>query len=361
MKICIKIDLHSVTEAVLWLRIMLQSQGIWAWQRTETGPWASGEQNRAGSNLRISFWEHTSSSSPSVRNQAKEAGNQHGWVRICWSNWGKKRRGLGSRSRDTQPGKNRNAIQICRDEIRKAKVQVHLNVVRDVKNNMKGFYGYTCQQSQTKESVPSLINENRELTSTDMERAEVHKFFSSVFTGSQVSHTFHAPEPLGRGWGIKILSTIRGEQREKASWDHMCTSLWVRKYASLGPEGTAWCGCSIWRVMADVSDDWKRGNITPVFTEWKTQRTWRRACEPHIYAWEDHGTDPPGICVKAHVKWGCDLRQPAGLHQGQTLIDPSGGLLQWSDSINGQRKGNWCHLPEHVQSPWNNPTAHPYL
>lgn len=96
-------------------------------------------------------------------------------------------------------------------------MQVHLNVVRDVKNNMKGFYGYTCQQSQTKESVPSLINENRELTSTDMERAEVHKFFSSVFTGSQVSHTVHAPEPLGRGWGIKILSTIRGEQREKAS------------------------------------------------------------------------------------------------------------------------------------------------
>lgn len=52
-------------------------------------------------------------------------------------------------------------------------MQVHLNVVRDVKNNMKGFYGYTCQQSQTKESVPSLINEKGKLATVDMGRAEV--------------------------------------------------------------------------------------------------------------------------------------------------------------------------------------------
>lgn len=106
---------------------------------------------------------------------------------------------MGSRSRDKSPGKNRDAIQICGDGIRKAKVQVDLNVVRDVKNNMKGFYRYTGQKRQAKESVPFLINENGELTSTVMERAEVHKFFYSVFTGSQASHTFHVPEPLGTG------------------------------------------------------------------------------------------------------------------------------------------------------------------
>lgn len=35
MKIRIYMDMHSITETVLWLRIILQSQGIWAWQRAD--------------------------------------------------------------------------------------------------------------------------------------------------------------------------------------------------------------------------------------------------------------------------------------------------------------------------------------
>jgi len=31
---------------------------------------------------------------------------------------------------------------MCRDKIRKAKAQMELNLVRDVKNNKKGFYRY---------------------------------------------------------------------------------------------------------------------------------------------------------------------------------------------------------------------------
>ena len=45
-------------------------------------------------------------------------------------------------------------VHVCRDRIRKAKAQMELNLVRDVKDNKKGFYRYTGRRRQAKESVP---------------------------------------------------------------------------------------------------------------------------------------------------------------------------------------------------------------
>ena len=74
---------------------------------------------------------------------------------------------------------------------------MELNLVRDVKNN-KGFFRYVGRRRQTKESVPSLINEDRELASSKMEKAEVlNKCFASVFTGGQAPpHVCQDPEDL---------------------------------------------------------------------------------------------------------------------------------------------------------------------
>ncbi len=60
---------------------------------------------------------------------------------------------------------------MCRDKIRKAKVQMELNLARDVENNKKGLY---CigRRKQAKESVLPLINEDKDLASSDMEKAE---------------------------------------------------------------------------------------------------------------------------------------------------------------------------------------------
>lgn len=86
------------------------------------------------------------------------------------------------------------AVQMCKNGIRKAKVQVGLNLARDVKNK-KGFYRYIDQKRQAKESVLTLINEKGEVATTDMESAEVlNKLFASIFTGSQASHVSHIPE-----------------------------------------------------------------------------------------------------------------------------------------------------------------------
>ena len=49
--------------------------------------------------------------------------------------------------------------------------------------------------------------------------------------------------------------------------------------------------------------------------------------EPHLCAWEDHGTNPPGRHVKAHEGQTGDLSQSAQLNKGKVMPDQSGHLL----------------------------------
>ena len=92
---------------------------------------------------------------------------------------------------------------------------MELNLARDVKRNKKGFYRYTGQKRQAKESAPPLINGKGELVIIDTEKAEIrNKFFASVFTASQASHTSHIPESLGGCQGSKVpLSESGASQR----------------------------------------------------------------------------------------------------------------------------------------------------
>ena len=48
----------------------------------------------------------------------------------------------------------RDAAQLCRDWVRRAKVQMDLNLARDEKNTKKSFYRYVSQKRKVKESVP---------------------------------------------------------------------------------------------------------------------------------------------------------------------------------------------------------------
>ncbi|KGL92594.1 hypothetical protein N301_15996, partial [Charadrius vociferus] len=83
----------------------------------------------------------------------------------------------------------RDAAQLCRDGVRKAKVQLELNLASDTKNN-KGFYGYVSQKRKVKESIPPPTNKTDKLVTTDKEKVEgLNNIFSSVFTGNLSSHT----------------------------------------------------------------------------------------------------------------------------------------------------------------------------
>ncbi|KFQ59414.1 hypothetical protein N334_04442, partial [Pelecanus crispus] len=74
----------------------------------------------------------------------------------------------------------REAAQLCREGVRKAKAQLELNLAREVE---KGFYRYVNQKRKVKESVPLLMNKNGNVVSTDEEKAKVlNNFFASFFT-----------------------------------------------------------------------------------------------------------------------------------------------------------------------------------
>ncbi|KFP99488.1 hypothetical protein N329_04107, partial [Haliaeetus albicilla] len=72
----------------------------------------------------------------------------------------------------------RDATQLCRDGVRKAKAQPELNLARDAKNNKKGFYRYVSRKRKVKESVPPTVSKTSKLIMTNKEKAEVlNKFF----------------------------------------------------------------------------------------------------------------------------------------------------------------------------------------
>ena len=113
-----------------------------------------------------------------------------------------------------------------REKIKKAKAQVELNLVRDVKNDTNGLFRYISQKRQAKGSVPPSDKwEGKTGFLGHGEGAEVlSKFFTLVFTGSPTSHASCVPEPLLRGHGSKTSLTVRAEQVQDQL--RMCTSLW---------------------------------------------------------------------------------------------------------------------------------------
>lgn len=60
-----------------------------------------------------------------------------------------------------------------RDKIKKHKTKMELKLARGEKNSKKGLCRYIGRRKQSKESVSPLINENRDLASSEMEKAEV--------------------------------------------------------------------------------------------------------------------------------------------------------------------------------------------
>ncbi|GAB0205150.1 long-chain fatty acid transport protein 6-like [Grus japonensis] len=93
----------------------------------------------------------------------------------------------------------RETVQAARDQVRKAKALIELNLARDVKDNKKSFYRYVSDKGRTKENVGPLWNETGNLVTQDMEKVEVlNGFFASVFTGKCLSHTAQVTEGKGR-------------------------------------------------------------------------------------------------------------------------------------------------------------------
>ncbi|GAB0204370.1 hypothetical protein GRJ2_002902600 [Grus japonensis] len=81
---------------------------------------------------------------------------------------------------------NYNSIaRVCRDAVRKAKVQLELKLARDVKNYKKGFFRYINNKQKQKENIGPLLNRRGELVTNNAEKAEVLNIsFTSVSTST---------------------------------------------------------------------------------------------------------------------------------------------------------------------------------
>ncbi|KAK4814166.1 hypothetical protein QYF61_009984 [Mycteria americana] len=167
----------------------------------------------------------------------------------------------------------REIVQAARDQVRKAKALIELNLARDVKGNKKTFYRYVGNKRKTRENVGPLWKEAGDLVTQDMEKAEVlNDFFASVFTGKCSSHTAQVSEGKGRDWENEKPPTVDQVR------DHL-RNLKVHKL--MGPdEMHPWIlgeteGLSIifeksWQ-SGEIPTDWKTGNITPIFKKGKKE------------------------------------------------------------------------------------------
>ncbi|KFV19528.1 hypothetical protein N340_02998, partial [Tauraco erythrolophus] len=108
---------------------------------------------------------------------------------------------------------HRAIVRATRDQVRKAKVLIELNLARDIKGNKKNFYRYVSDKKRSREDVGPLWKETGDLATRDMEKAEVpNDFFASVFTGKSSSGTAQVTEGKGRDWENEEPPTVGEDQ-----------------------------------------------------------------------------------------------------------------------------------------------------
>ncbi|CAM5094633.1 unnamed protein product [Eretmochelys imbricata] len=171
----------------------------------------------------------------------------------------------------------KNIARACRNEIRRAKSHLELQLARDVKSNKKGFFRYVGNKKKAKESVGPLMNEGGNLVTEDVEKANVlNAFFASVFTNKVSSQT----AVLGiTTWGIDGQPSVEKEvvrdyleklDVHKSMGPDELHPRVLKELAAVIAEPLAIIFENSWR-MGEVPDDWKKANVVPIFKKGKKE------------------------------------------------------------------------------------------
>jgi len=108
----------------------------------------------------------------------------------------------------------REIVQAARDQVRKDKALIQLNLARHVKGNKKSFYRYISDKRKAREKVCPLGKEVGDMDTQDTEKAEaLNDFFSSVFNSKCSSHTAQVADKKDTYW--------ENEELPSAGEDHV--------------------------------------------------------------------------------------------------------------------------------------------
>ncbi|CAM5103935.1 unnamed protein product [Natator depressus] len=171
----------------------------------------------------------------------------------------------------------KNIARACRNEIRRAKSHLELQLARDVKSNKKGFFRYVGNKKKAKESVGPLLNEGGNLVTEDVQKANVlNAFFASVFTNKVSSQT----AALGiTTWGVDGQPSVEKEvvrdyleklDVHKSMGPDELHPRVLKELAAVIAEPLAIIFENSWRT-GEVPDDWKKANVVPIFKKGKEE------------------------------------------------------------------------------------------
>uniref|UniRef100_A0A8D0KSJ6 Reverse transcriptase domain-containing protein n=1 Tax=Strix occidentalis caurina TaxID=311401 RepID=A0A8D0KSJ6_STROC len=167
----------------------------------------------------------------------------------------------------------KDAVRLCRAEIRRSKAQLEITLASAIKDNKKCFYKYVNSKRKTRESIHPLLDAGGNMVTSDEEKAEVlNAFFASVFNNkTSCIEGIQPPQPEDRDW----------ENEPPTIQETVSDLLYhIDTHKSMGPDGIhprvlkelagvlakplsiiyqqSW-------LTGEVPTDWKLANVTPIY------------------------------------------------------------------------------------------------